>query len=61
MLIPFSSPFFCLLTYLEGGSDFVLKTFFYVTIFKVFIKFVTVLLLFYALVFGCQACGILVP
>ena len=29
------------------------------TIFKVFIEFVTVLLLFYVLLFGCQACGIL--
>ena len=31
------------------------------TILKVFIKFATVLLLFYALVFGCQECEILVP
>ena len=31
------------------------------TIFKVFIEFVTVLLLFYVLLFGCQACGILAP
>ena len=55
MLIPFSSPFFCLLTYFEGGSYFVLKIFFFLmwTIFEGFIKFVTVLLLFYALVFGC--------
>ena len=29
------------------------------TIFKVFIEFVTILLLFYVLVFGLQACGIL--
>ena len=31
------------------------------TIFKVFIEFVTVLLLFYVLVFGREAYGILVP
>ena len=31
------------------------------TIFKVFIEFVTILLLFYALVFGCESCGILAP
>ena len=31
------------------------------TIFKVFIEFVTILLLFYVLVFGCEACGILAP
>ena len=63
VLIPLSSSFFCLLTYLKGGSAFVLKTFFFLmwTILKVFIKFVTVLLLFYALVFGCQECEILVP
>ena len=29
------------------------------TIFKVFIKFVTILLLFYTLLFGHEACGIL--
>ena len=51
-----------LFAHLFGGWQwFCFKDFFYVTIFKVFIKFVTVLLLFYALVFGCQACGILVP
>ena len=31
------------------------------TIFKVFIKFVTVLLLFYVLIFGCEIRGILAP
>lgn len=32
------------------------------TIFKVFIKFVTILILFYALAFlGPEACGILAP
>ena len=31
------------------------------TIFKVFIEFVTILLLFYVLVYGPQACGILTP
>ena len=30
-------------------------------ILKVFIEFVTVLLLFYVLVFGPEACGILAP
>ena len=30
-------------------------------VFKVFIEFVTILLLFYVLVFGCEACGILAP
>ena len=31
------------------------------TVFKVFIEFVTTLLLFYVLVFGLKACGILDP
>ena len=31
------------------------------TIFKVFIEFVTILLLFYVLFFGHEACGILAP
>ena len=31
------------------------------TIFKVFIEFVIVLLLFYVLAFGCKACRILAP
>ena len=31
------------------------------TVFKVFIEFVTTLLLFYVLVFGLKACGILAP
>ena len=31
------------------------------TIFKVFIKFVTVLFLFYVLIFGREICGILAP
>ena len=31
------------------------------TIFKTFIKFVTKLLPFYVLVFGCKTCGILAP
>ena len=31
------------------------------TTFKVFIEFVTLLLLFYVLAFGCEACGILAP
>ena len=31
------------------------------TIFKVFIEFVTIFLLFYVLVFGCETCGILAP
>ena len=31
------------------------------TIFKVFIKFVTVLLLFYVLAFGQEVCGALAP
>ena len=31
------------------------------TIFKAFIEFVTILLLFYILVFGHEACGILAP
>ena len=31
------------------------------TIFKVFIEFVTILLLFYVLVYGPEACGILTP
>ena len=31
------------------------------TIFKVFIEFVTILLLFYILVFGPEACGNLAP
>lgn len=31
------------------------------TIFKVFIKFVTVLLLFYILAFGQEVCGALAP
>ena len=31
------------------------------TIFNVSIEFVTVIFLFYVLVFGCEACGILTP
>ena len=53
-----------LFAYLFGGRQcFCFKDFFFLmwTILKVFIKFVTVLLLFYALVFGCQECEILVP
>ena len=35
--------------------------FFMWTIFKVFIEFATILLLFFILFFGCEACGILAP
>ena len=31
------------------------------TIFKVFIEFVSILLLFHIFIFGCKACGILAP
>ena len=31
------------------------------TIFKVFIEFVMILILFYVLVFGLEACGIIAP
>ena len=44
------------------GELFFFKIFFLMwTILKVFIELVTVLLLFYVLVFGCEACGILAP
>ena len=37
-----------------------LRLFWYGPFFKVFIEFVTILLLFYVLAFGCEACGVLV-
>ena len=41
---------------------FFFKIFFYVDFFKVFIEFVTILVLFYVLFFfGPEACGILAP
>ena len=57
-LFPFSQCPHALTTY-----SFFLSFFFFLTwtIFKVFIEFLTILLLFYVLVYGPEACGILTP
>ena len=49
--------------FLNGWTSFLFKFFFFLilTIFKVFIEFVTILFLFYVLAFWPQACGILAP
>ena len=45
-----------------GDTLYLLKNFFLMwTIFKVFIEFVTILLMFCFGFFGCEACGILAP